>query len=265
MLLGSFTGMIVTAYSHYSWAWRVPFLLSIFTGLIGYFVRKKTPESEQFERALADKTLIKFPLYNGFILYKLEMLRIVGVYILSAMITYIIFIFMPSYAATINNLPLADVTFISTIALAGVTFLVPLGGYLSDLMGINTVLRYSAFGFLLLSYPLFNLIVNGSYVQFVFAEFIFVLLAAGFQGTINIFVVNQLPIAVRYSIMAVGYNIAYSLFGGTAPIIASYIVNITGDKAGPGLYLMFGALTALLATLKREDTPCITTKMPSFE
>lgn len=253
MLLGSFTSMVVTA-SHYSWAWRVPFILSIFTGLIGYFVRRRTPESSHFQQAVAEGTLKKFPLYDGFVRYKMNMLRIVGVYSLSAMITYLIFIFMPTYAASVIGLPLSQVTLVSTVALACVTVLVPFGGYLSDLIGRKKMLRYSAIGFLLVSYPLFMLIARGSLQHFIVAEGVFILLAACFQGTINAFVIEQVPTAVRYSVVAVSYNLAYSVFGGTAPIISSYLVKLTGDKASPGLYLMFGAMIAILATIKMRET-----------
>jgi len=248
MLLGSFMAMLVTTHADCPWGWRVPFLLSIFTGFIGYFVRKRTPESLQFQQALAEDGVMTFPLYEGFVHYKWQMLRIMGVYTLSAMITYVIFIFMPTYAANVVGLPLSDVTITSTIALASVTFLVPLGGYVSDLMGQKKSLRYFAMGFFVLSYPLFMLIAKGSLSHFRMADIVFVVLAAGFQGSINAFVVDQLPVNVRYSVMAVSYNMAYSLFGGTAPMIASLAVNLTGDKAAPGLYLMFGAMIALLST-----------------
>jgi MFS transporter, MHS family, proline/betaine transporter len=247
LLLGSVAASIATAYSDYPWAWRVPFILGIFTGVIGYFLRKRTPESTQFRQAFEKGILVKFPLYDALKKYKLNMLRIIGVYSLSGMITYLIFIFMNTYAANVIGLPLNHVTWISTLGLTAVTFLVPLGGYLSDLVGRKNILFYFALCFFLLSYPLFLLIATGSIHHFIIAESVFVLLAACYQGTINAFVYEQVPTAVRYSIIAVGYNVAYSIFGGTAPIIASYLVNMTGNKASPGLYLMFGAILAMWA------------------
>lgn len=254
MLLGSFAAMIVTEYSQYTWAWRIPFIFGLFTGLIGYFVRKHTPESVLFEQALEKGTLAKYPLFEGVVTYKIELLRIMGIYVLSAMITYLIYVFMPTYVVSVSNLSLKTATLVTTIALAADILLIPLGGYLSDLVGRTTCFRWSACGFLVLSYPLFYFITYGSLQHLIIAECIFVLLSVGFQGTINAAVIEQVPTAVRYSVVAVGYNLSYSLFGGTAPIVASYIVKLTGDKASPGLYLMFGALIALLATYKMRET-----------
>lgn len=249
MLLGSFAASMVIYYSDYAWSWRIPFLLGILTGLIGYVVRKRIPETLFFQNILQQGKRVKAPLCKAFTHYKIEMFRIMGFYALSAMITYLIFIFMPTYAATIIGYPLSQVSFICTLTMACSIFLVPIGGLISDKIGRKQSLRYPAIGLFLLSYPLFVLIAQGTLTNFIYAQIIFVLLAAWFQGSINAAVIEQLPTSVRYSVTAVGYNIAYSLFAGTSPIIASYLVKLTHDKAATGLYLMCGALIAIIATM----------------
>ena len=251
MLLGSFAASIAISYSHYSWSWRVPFLLGIITGIVGYFVRKRTPETILFQNAVQQGKLLKFPLYQGITEHKITLLRIIGIYALSAMITYLIFVFMPTYAANIIGLPLSSVSIISTIGLACVTILVPVGGYISDLIGRKKSLLWPACGFLLMSYPLFVLITQGTLQSFIIAEGVFILLAGWFQGSISTAVIEQLPTSVRFSVSAVGYNIAYSIFGGTAPIVASYLVKLTNNNAAPGLYLSCGALFAVLVIVSK--------------
>jgi MHS family proline/betaine transporter-like MFS transporter len=68
MLCGSFAASAVLAHPQYSWAWRVPFLLGIFTGMIGYFVRRRIPESSYF---LTQKIIYKYPLYQAIIAHKM--------------------------------------------------------------------------------------------------------------------------------------------------------------------------------------------------
>ena len=254
MLLGSFAAVLVTHYSDYPWLWRVPFLLGILTGLVVYFLRKRIPESAMFEQAARTNALSKFPLWEGMIKYKREMITIIGLYVLSAMITYLIFIFMPSYVANILGLPLDKITFISTLSFLCVIFLVPIGGYISDRIGRKACLKWSAIGYAILSYPLFWLISQGVMDYFIVAQSIFVILAAGFQGTLTATVLELLPTNVRYSVAAVGYNVSYSIFGGTAPLIATYMVKVSGSAAAPGLYLVFGALLAFIAATKIRIT-----------
>lgn len=254
MLMGSFAAMFVSHYPNYGWLWRVPFLLGIVTGFVGYFVRKKLPEPKLFQHMMNQGERVRYPLRDGLINHHKEMLVIIAIYSLSAMITYVIFVFMPTFVANVVGLPLKATTLISTLGLTCVTLLVPAGGYLSDRIGRKKSLGIGAFGFLILSYPLFHLIVSGSIADFAIAEAIFVLLAATFQGTINAAVVEQVPTAVRFSLVAVGYNLSYSLFGGTAPLIATYLVTTTGLKVAPAFYLMFGAVLALIAAITMRET-----------
>lgn len=254
MLLGSSAASIATAFAHVEWAWRVPFLFGIVTGIVGYYVRRHTPESTQFQQIIQNAEVEKFPLYTTLQYHKADVLRIIGLFSLSAMIGYLIFVFIGTYASTVVGLPLAKTTLIGTFALAAESLLLPLGGLLSDKFGRKIMLRYSAIGFFLVSYPLFKFIAQGTLTHLAIAEAVFVLLAICYQGTTSVTAFEMLPMRVRYSALALGYNVAYSIFGGTAPMIASYLVHITGDKAAPGLYLTFGALLAILATNKLHET-----------
>jgi MHS family proline/betaine transporter-like MFS transporter len=256
MLLGSLVGTITLQFSHHEFIWRIPFLLGIFTGIIGYFLRQRMPESCLFQEAKNRSGLVRFPFLMAITHYRKELFIIVGLYILSAMITYLIFIFMPSYAANVIGMPLATTSLISTLGLLAVTLLVPFGGYFSDRWNRKNSLFISAVGFALFSYPLFYLISRGVIQDYIIAECCFVILAAGFQGAISAAVLDMLPVSVRYTVAALGYNISYSLFGGVAPLLASYLVKVTGNKSAPALCLMIGALIALISInqLSRKKT-----------
>lgn len=254
MLMGSFAAMLVAHYSMYPWAWRIPFILGIITGLIAFFLRRRTPESHNFTQALQTNSLAMFPLREGITKYRYEMLIIMGLYTLSSMITYIVFIFMPSFAANTTGLPYAQTSLINTLTFAFSIILLPLSGFISDKIGRKTCLQWSACGFILLSYPLFKLISLGNLTAFIGVQILFLILAAGFQGSLTAAVFELLPTNVRYSVTAVGYNISYSLFGGTAPLIATYLADITGNKSAPGLYLAAGAMIALIAIVKMRES-----------
>jgi MHS family proline/betaine transporter-like MFS transporter len=50
---------------------------------------------------------------------------------------------------------------------------------------------------------------------------------------------------LRCSSLSIGYNLATAIFGGTAPLIATTLVSMTGWQAAPGLYLAISALAGL--------------------
>jgi MHS family proline/betaine transporter-like MFS transporter len=94
---------------------------------------------------------------------------------------------------------------------------------------------------------------SGTLNNLILAECIFIIFAICYQGALTVGVMGLVPTAVRYSVMAVSYNMANSLFGGTAPLVTNYIGVVTGDKAGLGYCLMFGAFLALTATVKMRE------------
>jgi MHS family proline/betaine transporter-like MFS transporter len=59
----------------------------------------------------------------------------------------------------------------------------------------------------------------------------------------------QFPVEIRYSAMAVGYNVALAIFGGTAPLIATWLIKETGNLAAPAWYIAAMAIVSCVATL----------------
>jgi MHS family proline/betaine transporter-like MFS transporter len=66
---------------------------------------------------------------------------------------------------------------------------------------------------------------------------------------------TRFPSAVRCSGLAIGYSAAVALFGGTAPLIATLLVQATGWSAAPGLYLALIAVVCLALLPRIADQP----------
>ena len=49
--------------------------------------------------------------------------------------------------------------------------------------------------------------------------------------------------------MSLGFSIAVSIFGGLAPLIATWLIVETGDPLSPSYYLIFTALLSLVALI----------------
>ena len=50
------------------------------------------------------------------------------------------------------------------------------------------------------------------------------------------------------------YNLAYTLFGGTAPLMATWLIGVTGNRLAPAFYLMVVALLALVGGLRLRES-----------
>lgn len=58
----------------------------------------------------------------------------------------------------------------------------------------------------------------------------------------------------RCSGVAIGYNLCLGLFGGTTPLVATYLVTRTADDYAPAYYLIVAALVSFIALLGMTET-----------
>jgi MHS family proline/betaine transporter-like MFS transporter len=117
-------------------------------------------------------------------------------------------------------------------------------GWVSDKVGRKPLMLIGASGLMCFSYPLYVMIAQGYFFTVIIAQVILTLLAASFQGPLMALTLDLIPVAVRYTLGSLSYNLAYSIFGGTAPLLAIYLIIKTSNVAIPGLYLAMGAVIA---------------------
>ena len=69
------------------------------------------------------------------------------------------------------------------------------------------------------------------------------------SGVLPSLMVEILPVQTRASGPSLSYNIGVPLFGGFAPLIVQWLIELTGSKLAPGYYLIATALLSLAALL----------------
>src|SRR5690606_41441800 len=62
------------------------------------------------------------------------------------------------------------------------------------------------------------------------------------------------PTGIRYAGMAISYNISTSLFGGTAPIVNTALIDATGNRFWPAFYVMAACVVGLVALKFAPET-----------
>lgn len=253
LLLGSFVVFILFVCFQgpilYQFAWRLPFLFAALSGLIAYYIRARTLETKAFQDLSRHCLIEKFPIKTIFIAHKILIVQLMGLYLLSALITYLVFIFMPVYFTDILGRSRIFAYALNTMVLFLLIFLDIFFGWLSDKVGRKPIMLVGAIGLMCFSYPLYLIIAKASFLLVVIAQIVFTLLAASFQGPLLAFTLDRIPIAIRYTLGSLSYNLAYSIFGGTAPLVAVYLISKTGQVGIPGLYLSMSAVVAVLALI----------------
>jgi len=257
MILGSGAGALATYLlsdeALNSWGWRIPFLLGIVTGAVGYYLRFGVEESPMFKALKEQGKVVQAPLKEAFREFHKEMLMAVGVNWLNAAVFYTVWVYNTTYLATVIGFPLSSALLINTLSMLFLILAIPLMGALSDRVGRKPVLIAGCVGVACLAYPLYYLLSQGTFGSALTAQLVFVIPISMLQGTMPTTMVELFPTSSRYSALSISYNIAFAIFGGTAPLVATQLISMTGNPLSPSFSLIFAAVVSLLVIVSMKE------------
>ena len=108
-------------------------------------------------------------------------------------------------------------------------------------------------GLIFFSYPIFSLLLTKEMPSIIMGHILLMALISISAGPIMALLVEAFPTRVRYSGMALSYNISAAGFGGTAPMVAQWLMNETGDAHSIAYYVMACAVVSLIALFFYQD------------
>ncbi|MBM6622730.1 MFS transporter [Micrococcaceae bacterium RIT802] len=229
-----------------SWAFRIPFVFGLLVGPVGIYIRKHVPETAEAEAHIKSdqpKTPVRTILRGQ----KLLVLLTVGLLAVTTCLNYMI-TYIPTYAIKTLHLPDSS-GFMATIV-AGLVLLVvtPFAGHFSDKLGQLRIMIPAAGLILLLIYPMFALMVSVPALgTLLLVLFFMALLKATYYGPMGAAMAAIFPAETRATGMAVGYNIGVTIFGGFTPLIATLLINATGNDMAPSFWVLFAAIVSIVS------------------
>lgn len=235
------------------WGWRIPFIIGVVIGLIGLYIRTNLHESPVYQEAKAAGHLSKKPLREAFKHHTPEMFQAIGFYLSVTVPFYMLAVFMNTFVTRVLEQPLEDALLMNTINLLVMMVMVPFSGALSDRIGRKPILAAVCVGYILLSYPIFYLLAKGGFWNALAAQIMLAALIGWFIGPIPALLVELFPTSVRYTGMSISYNFCAAVFGGTTPMVATWLVQATGIKTIVAFYLMLCAVITLIALYFYKD------------
>lgn len=237
-----------------SWGWRIPFLLGLLIGPVGYYIRHHLAESH----APADEDSARPAGLLGVLLR--EHRRALGLGILLMLggttMTYVTIFFMPSYTGKILNMSLATAFLSGCVAGAVLAITSPLAGWLTDRLGRRKPLLYGALlASLLLTYPAFYLINHYPSLGMllpVVAVLVTLLALCSTPGLLLI--LESFPAQLRATGLGLVYSVGVTIFGGFAQLTVTWLISISGNPMAPAWYLMACQLISLAALYHCRET-----------
>ena len=225
------------------WGWRIPFLFGLLVGPAGLYIRRRLDETPEYVEIKPTRT----PVRDMLRAHPLEALLAVGISAISNSSAYII-LYIPTYAIKELHLPQATgftATLIGAVILGVAS---PFAGHLSDKLGRTGLLKFTAWLFLLTTYPIFFLMVAfPSLATAVLAAGWLSLVKAGYSGVLPSQLAELFPTPVRGIGVALNFAVAVTIFGGFTPFAATSLIAMTGNRLSPSFWIMFTAALSLIA------------------
>lgn len=235
------------------WGWRVPFLVALPLGLVGLWIRVRLADTPRFVALEENEQRSNAPVVELFRSHGGALAKCVGLSILLFSAYYVAYVYVNIHLQRVVKVPAGTAYWSTTATLAVATVCMPMFGALSDKVGRKPVFLGATVGALLLPIPGFMLLNQGGGVA-VASHIVLGLIDSALMGVAFSAFAELFTTRVRYTGIALGFNVGAAVAGGTAPYICTWLVDVTGSSLSPAYFLMATAVVTLVATLAMRET-----------
>jgi MFS transporter, MHS family, citrate/tricarballylate:H+ symporter len=228
--------------------WRIPFFIGCLIVPLIFVIRRSLQETPEFLARRSHPTTA-------------EIFRSVAanwpVILLGTLLTvpttvtfYLITVYTPTFGKSVLHLGEGE-SLAVTVCVAVSNFVwLPIGGAVSDRIGRKPVLVTIAALALLTAYPaLAWLVAAPTLAKMLVVELWFSFFFGAYNGAMVAALSELVPAHVRATSFSLAFSLAAALFGTATPMVSTWLISTSGDRAAPGFWLMSAALCGLAATL----------------
>src|SRR5581483_2504743 len=208
-------------------------------------LRRSLEESPEFARMKA--LAVRQPF--------IELLRrhpvnvVVGALLLAvtACFTGLFFSHLPAYLAAVLKYDPRQAVLAQTVGVIVHASAILLVGWIADRIAPTHLLRLGAVLLLVFAYPFYHALETRA------LDLTLILMIAGAiggltNGTFAVLLTDLFPTRIRFSGVALAFNISFTIFSGMSPLFATSLIKSTGNASSPAFLIMGGAVLALVAS-----------------
>lgn len=224
-----------------SWGWRIPFLLAFPLTLFCLWARTRVEETHE-----VDEELQHSPVARLFRHHPKQLAQATAISAATNGTAYIGLTYMSIHLIQRLGYEATSVYWVTTVVVGLAALCMPLGGLLGDKIGLYRLMGLGLGGYILLTYPMMNLMEHGLLV----AGLAFLVIMMNTVAT-QVSAYTLLPLIfdkeTRYTGVAMGWNLGVIIAGGSAPFLAVWLIERTGNVLSPAFFVMTVASVGLLA------------------
>lgn len=257
-LVGVILSSVMTPDMIQAYGWRIAFLIGAVCLPFGLWMRRTLPETISHEEHVAAHVESSS--------HAVQARRHIRVIVLALMIlasgtisTYVTQ-YMTTYAKNTLHVS-SSLAFAVSLVSNGLQIIGALyGGWLADRFGRKPIMVWPQLAVLVLTYPTFLWIVqdpgmSSLLIGFGILSFIGSLPFTAFYANFT----EALPQNIRGGVFATIYAVAIAAFGGTAQLVVTWLLHVSGDPLAPSWYLLLAAIVGLVAMGLMPETAPIKT------
>jgi MFS transporter, MHS family, citrate/tricarballylate:H+ symporter len=228
--------------------WRIPFFIGCLIVPFIFVLRRSLQETPEFlaQKKHPTSAEIFSSMVANWPIVVLGMLLVV----LTTVTFYLITVYTPTFGKSVLKLTEAD-SLLVTLCVAATNFIwLPIGGAVSDRIGRKAVLLTIAILAFFTAYPaLAWLVASPTFAKMLAVELLFSFYFGVYNGAMVAALSELVPAHVRATCFSLAFSLAAALFGTATPLVSTWLIKVTEDKASPGFWLMAAGLCGIVSTL----------------
>ena len=247
-MIGYVLNQLVSPQQMLDWGWRIPFFIGCAIVPFLFYIRTSLEETKEFLEKKHRPTTgeIFRTLGANFRIVLLGMMLVV----MTTVSFYTITVYTPTFGKSVLKLSETDSLIVTFCVALSNLFWLPVMGAVSDRFGRRGILAIFSGLTLLTAYPaLAWLVGHVTFGNMLVTLLWFSFLYGSYNGAMVVALTEIVPSDVRTAGFSLAYSLATALFGGFTPLVSTWLIENTGDKAAPGYWLAFAGLCGLAATI----------------
>lgn len=242
-------GLLSTNFSA-TFAWRIAFIIGGLLAVLSYFLRKKLHESPEF--IANQKNINKIPLSN-LIRYHYKNL-IFGFLMVAIQATFIsmLYLYVVSYMRLYGHYSHEAIAYFTLINIGITSIFIPIWGWVTDYSSRRLIFIIGAICLIPLSILFYAAINHHHHVMFFYV--LASICGSMVTGALATSLAHMFPTSVRFSGIALCYNLGFAILGGLSPALATYLLQIYQQPLIPGYLVSIVAVAAIIGAILAKQT-----------
>ena len=228
------------------YGWRLAFILGGLGGVLSFVLRRSLEESPEFERmrSLASRQPFRDLLKNNLVHVVIGCAILAG----TGCFNGLFFSHLPAYLSGVLQYDPRQAVLSQTVGVIASSIGILVTGWLGDRIPPRYLLRAGVGLLVVFALPFYGALESRS-MNLTLLCTLAGLTAGLTNGSFAVLLTDLFPTRIRFTGVALVFNVSFTLFSGTAPLVATTLIRDTGQATSPAYMMMVSALLALVGSV----------------